>query len=158
MGLGSAAAENPELRVSILKFGAVNWELDTIKHRGLDTANGIWTFNKTLPGETLAVTGPSGIGKSTLLRILAGMDPDFQGSSEISGRIAMVIQEPTLLSGGARATMSCYRPVCLQTRRKQHSVKWVSRVWARGFPVSFRWGSSGGCLWRELLPVNRTCC
>lgn len=36
----AAWAETPTLRVSVLKFGTVNWELDTIKHHGFDTANG----------------------------------------------------------------------------------------------------------------------
>ncbi|MCF7700373.1 ABC transporter ATP-binding protein [Loktanella sp. M215] len=47
-------------------------------------------------GETLALTGPSGIGKSTLLRIIAGVYP-AQGSPRITGRMAFVFEEPTLL-------------------------------------------------------------
>ncbi|SHE42322.1 NitT/TauT family transport system ATP-binding protein [Loktanella atrilutea] len=47
-------------------------------------------------GETLALTGPSGIGKSTLLRIVAGVYP-ARGTREIAGRMAFVFQEPTLL-------------------------------------------------------------
>lgn len=33
-------AEMPKLRAAVLEFGTVNWELNTIKHHGLDTANG----------------------------------------------------------------------------------------------------------------------
>ena len=36
----AAFADLPVLRAAVLKFGTVNWELDTIKHYGLDTANG----------------------------------------------------------------------------------------------------------------------
>ena len=48
-------------------------------------------------GETLALVGPSGIGKSTLLRILAGIDEKFEGSVQSSTAQAIVFQEPTLL-------------------------------------------------------------
>ena len=50
-------------------------------------------------GETGALIGPSGCGKSTLMRILAGLDRDFEGSVHIPthGRVGMVFQEPRLL-------------------------------------------------------------
>jgi ABC-type nitrate/sulfonate/bicarbonate transport system ATPase subunit len=50
-------------------------------------------------GETGALIGPSGCGKSTLMRILAGLDRDFDGSVHIPthGRVGMVFQEPRLL-------------------------------------------------------------
>lgn len=48
-------------------------------------------------GRRLALLGPSGIGKSTLLRILAGLDRDFDGRLSGDDRLAVVFQEPTLL-------------------------------------------------------------
>ena len=36
----AAWAEAPALRAAVLKFGTVNWELNTIKQHGFDTANG----------------------------------------------------------------------------------------------------------------------
>jgi NitT/TauT family transport system ATP-binding protein len=50
-------------------------------------------------GETGALIGPSGCGKSTLMRILAGLDHDFQGAIHVPahGRVGMVFQEPRLL-------------------------------------------------------------
>ncbi|WP_375258624.1 ABC transporter ATP-binding protein [Citreimonas sp.] len=49
------------------------------------------------PGETVALVGPSGIGKSTVLRIVAGIDTRFEGRIERPDALAIVFQEPTLL-------------------------------------------------------------
>jgi NitT/TauT family transport system ATP-binding protein len=50
-------------------------------------------------GEVGVIVGPSGCGKSTMLRILAGLDPDYLGrvSRPADARIGMVFQEPRLL-------------------------------------------------------------
>ena len=37
----SVLADTPTLKVAVLKFGTVNWELDTITHHKLDAANGV---------------------------------------------------------------------------------------------------------------------
>lgn len=50
-------------------------------------------------GENLCLIGPSGAGKTTTLRILLGLDQDFEGSltADPGLRIGMVFQEPRLL-------------------------------------------------------------
>ncbi|SFT09253.1 NitT/TauT family transport system ATP-binding protein [Sulfitobacter marinus] len=48
-------------------------------------------------GQTIALVGPSGIGKSTLLRIVSGIDSDFRGTVVRPEKQAVVFQEPTLL-------------------------------------------------------------
>ncbi|MEP2531159.1 ABC transporter ATP-binding protein [Shimia sp.] len=47
--------------------------------------------------ETVALVGPSGIGKTSILRIIAGLERRHRGTCNISGTVAMVFQEPTLL-------------------------------------------------------------
>ncbi|BCM84190.1 ABC transporter ATP-binding protein [Methylobacterium indicum] len=51
------------------------------------------------PGETLCLIGPSGAGKTTTLRILLGLDRDFEGRlvTRPDLCIGMVFQEPRLL-------------------------------------------------------------
>jgi NitT/TauT family transport system ATP-binding protein len=49
-------------------------------------------------GEVVAFVGPSGCGKTTMLRIVAGLDSDFEGTVvRPSGTLGMVFQEPRLL-------------------------------------------------------------
>jgi NitT/TauT family transport system ATP-binding protein len=50
-------------------------------------------------GEVAALVGPSGCGKTTLLRIIAGLDRDFEGEVALPahGTLGMVFQEPRLL-------------------------------------------------------------
>jgi sulfonate transport system ATP-binding protein len=50
-------------------------------------------------GEICALLGPSGCGKTVLLRIISGLDNDFEGRIVLPSphRIGMVFQEPRLL-------------------------------------------------------------
>lgn len=47
-------------------------------------------------GEVVALIGRSGSGKSTILKVLAGLIPDHSGSVEVAGYPAVAFQEPRL--------------------------------------------------------------
>jgi ABC-type nitrate/sulfonate/bicarbonate transport system ATPase subunit len=52
---------------------------------------------KAEAGEVVALLGPSGVGKSTILRIVLGLDGDFQGVVRLNARQpGVVFQEPRL--------------------------------------------------------------
>src|SRR5437660_1824105 len=62
------------------------------------------------PGDRVGIVGPNGIGKSTLLRLLAGLEEPDAGRIVRSGPVAYLAQEPAVasLSGGqaARAALA----------------------------------------------------
>jgi sulfonate transport system ATP-binding protein len=71
-----------------------------IKHKSRGGAAVIRDLSFSVaPGETLALVGPSGCGKTSAMRILAGLDEDFDGERRCpdGARLAMAFQEPRLL-------------------------------------------------------------
>uniref|UniRef100_A0A4W2CT01 Cystic fibrosis transmembrane conductance regulator n=1 Tax=Bos indicus x Bos taurus TaxID=30522 RepID=A0A4W2CT01_BOBOX len=57
------------------------------------------------PGELLAVVGPVGAGKSSLLNALLGELPPSQGQVSVHGRIAYVSQQPWVFPGTVRSNI-----------------------------------------------------
>ena len=78
----------------------VNIESKTFENAASERQHVLAGINFTLgASEVGVIIGPSGCGKSTMLRILAGLDHDFEGrvSRPAGARLGMVFQEPRLL-------------------------------------------------------------
>ena len=54
------------------------------------------------PGEVVALIGPSGVGKTTLLRLIGGVDTDFSGEILIDGQRADMAPPPGFVFQDAR--------------------------------------------------------
>ncbi len=94
MGL-RLVASNGEFRQEAEKPPVLSVELDGMAY-GSRPVLGELSL-KLGAGETLALTGPSGIGKSTLVRIIAGLETRYRGEVVRPEQIGMVFQEPTLM-------------------------------------------------------------
>lgn len=99
-------------------------------------------------GETLAVMGRSGTGKTTLLRTIAGLDPPYSGRIDrVDHRVAMVFQEPRLLPW--RTALQNVELVC----SREEAVKWLDRVGLSAEKNLFPGALSGGM--RQRVAIAR---
>ena len=95
------------------------------------------------PGETLALIGPSGVGKTTLLRILAGVETGFVGRALIDGVPAteapvpgLVFQDARLLpwlncGGNLRAVCPGATPAQIETAMVAVGLGGLAGAWPR---------------------------
>jgi sulfonate transport system ATP-binding protein len=113
------------------------------------------------PGEMIALLGASGTGKSTLLRLVAGLDQPTHGTIDIDGkplrgidsRCAVVFQEPRLLPWRTLAGNVAYGLPAGTSRADGHAAvqHWLEVVGLQGFENHRPRQVSGGMAQRAGL-------
>ncbi|MDR1243292.1 MAG: ATP-binding cassette domain-containing protein [Deltaproteobacteria bacterium] len=102
-------------------------------------------------GEILCLTGPSGIGKTTLLEIIAGIVPPDGGTVQAGGKIALLFQDNALIPWlNAAANVRYILPLTVPAEEAETCArKWLGRFGLEDgqFPAAM----SGGMLRRLAL-------
>src|SRR5580658_7919050 len=106
------------------------------------------------PGEFTCLIGASGCGKSTMLSLVAGLDKPTAGKIAVSGRVAMMFQEPALfpwLSAGANVELALRARGVGRTERRQRTAELLDIVQLGGFGRKLPHELSGGMRQRVAL-------
>jgi len=114
--------------------------------RGLDLSLG--------DSEFVALLGRSGTGKSTLLRIFGGLDPDYEGDVLVPRRRAVVFQEPRLIPWQrvlANVSLGLPRPVGGRDSLRRLSLDALAEVELRDHAQAWPVTLSGGEAQRVAL-------
>ncbi|CAH8391191.1 unnamed protein product [Eruca vesicaria subsp. sativa] len=98
-------------KVVDIQDGNFSWEIPTLTNINLDITH----------GQTVAVCGPVGAGKSSLLHALLGEIPKDSGTVKVSGSIAYVSQTSWIQSGTIRDNILYGKP--MEARRYNAAIE-----------------------------------
>src|SRR6204780_1233440 len=106
------------------------------------------------PGEFTCLIGASGCGKSTMLSLVAGLDKPTAGNIAVSGRVAMMFQEPALfpwLTAGGNVELGLRARGVDRAERRQRTAELLDIVQLGGFGTKPPPELSGGMRQRVAL-------
>jgi NitT/TauT family transport system ATP-binding protein len=106
------------------------------------------------PGEFTCLIGASGCGKSTLLSLIAGLDEPTAGTVSVSGRVAIMFQEPALfpwLTAAGNVELALRARGVGKAERRQRAAGLLDTVNLRGFGGKRPHELSGGMRQRVAL-------
>src|ERR1700684_862853 len=106
------------------------------------------------PGEFTCLIGASGCGKSTMLSLVAGLDKPTAGDIAVTGRVAMMFQEPALfpwLSAGSNVELALRARGAGRAERRQRTAELLDIVRLGGFGGKQPHELSGGMRQRVAL-------
>jgi NitT/TauT family transport system ATP-binding protein len=106
------------------------------------------------PGEFICLIGASGCGKSTLLNLVAGLDTPTGGAISVSGRLAMMFQEPGLfpwLTAAGNIELALRAKGVGRVERKRRALELLETVHLGGFGPKLPHELSGGMRQRVAL-------
>src|SRR4029077_14356879 len=88
------------------------------------------------PGEFTCLIGASGCGKSTLLNLVAGLEQPTSGDVSVSGRVALMFQEPALfpwLTAAGNIDLALRARGLGRAERRQRTTELLDAVRLGGF-------------------------
>jgi NitT/TauT family transport system ATP-binding protein len=105
-------------------------------------------------GEFTCLIGASGCGKSTLLSLVAGLEQPTAGTVSVSGRVALMFQEPALfpwLSAAGNVEVALRARGLGRAERRQRTAELIEAVHLGGFGGKRPHELSGGMRQRVAL-------
>src|ERR1700690_3500000 len=123
--------------------------------RGMTAVQALDQVSLTVaPGEFTCLIGASGCGKSTMLSLVAGLDKPTAGKIAVSGRVAMMFQEPGLfpwLTAGANVELALRARGAGRSERRPRGGELLDIVRLAGFGGKLPHELSGGMRQRVAL-------
>jgi NitT/TauT family transport system ATP-binding protein len=106
------------------------------------------------PGEFTCLIGASGCGKSTLLSLVAGLEEPTAGQVSVSGRVALMFQEPALfpwLSASKNVELALRARGVAKAERRARALELLEAVHLGGFANKRPHELSGGMRQRVAM-------